>query len=134
MDESEFLTANTGKTRVVSARGTKTQHKQSGADRENVTAIVIICTDGTTVKLMIIYKGKNFMQKWNDGNVAGAYISHSENGWTDEKITGRTRVLILDGHSSHYTLDFIQYACENNILVLGYPLHCTHALQGLDMV
>lgn len=53
---------------------------------------------------------------------------------TKAKAGGRTRVLILDGHSSHYSLEFIQYARENNILVLGYPPHCTHALQGLDVV
>lgn len=72
MDESGFPTANTGKTRVVGARGTKTQHKQGGADRENVTAIVTICADGSTVKPMIIYKGQNFRQKWNDNNIAEA--------------------------------------------------------------
>ena len=37
-------------------------------------------------------------------------------------------------HSSHYTAEFIQYAQENNIIVLSYPPHCTYALQGLDIV
>ncbi|PPR02738.1 hypothetical protein CVT26_009449 [Gymnopilus dilepis] len=62
MDESGFPTAYAGKERVVGARGTKTQHKQGGANRENVTAIITICADGTTVKPMIIYKGKKMMQ------------------------------------------------------------------------
>ncbi len=53
---------------------------------------------------------------------------------TREKAAGKTRVLILDGHSSHYTLEFIKYTRQNNIIVLGYPLHCMHALQGLDVV
>ena len=34
----------------------------------------------------------------------------------------------------HYTLDFIDYTQEKNIILLGYPAHCTHALQGLDVV
>ncbi|PBK60338.1 hypothetical protein ARMSODRAFT_898132 [Armillaria solidipes] len=72
MDESGFPPANQGRTRVVGGRGTKTQHKQEGADRENVTAVVTVCADGTTVKPMIIYKRKNFMQKWNNNNVAEA--------------------------------------------------------------
>ena len=72
MDESGFPTAYTGKERVVRAWGTKTQHKQGGANQENVTAIVTICTDGTTIKPMIIYKGKNMMQKWGDNNVSNA--------------------------------------------------------------
>ena len=30
--------------------------------------------------------------------------------------------------------EFLEYAWANNIIVLGYPPHCTHALQGLDVV
>ena len=78
-------------------------------------------------------------------------ISHSDNGWTDgtlgyqwlvtvfdpqtrERAAGNPRVLILDGHSSHYTSEFLKYSQEHNITLLGYPPHCTHALQGLDVV
>jgi len=40
----------------------------------------------------------------------------------------------MDGHSSHYTLELLEYARDNNIVILGYPPHCTHVLQGLDVV
>jgi hypothetical protein len=53
---------------------------------------------------------------------------------TKEKAAGRTRVLLLDGHNSHYTLPILEYARANNIIILGYPPHCTHVLQGLDVV
>ena len=43
-------------------------------------------------------------------------------------------MLLLDGHSSHHTPEFLRFALENNIVILGYPPHCTHALQGLDVV
>lgn len=43
-------------------------------------------------------------------------------------------MLLLDGHSSHHTPTLLQFARENNICILGYPPHCTHALQGLDVV
>ena len=45
-----------------------------------------------------------------------------------------TRVLIMDGHSSHYSADLLEFCQQNNIEVYGYPPHCTHALQGLDVV
>jgi hypothetical protein len=77
-------------------------------------------------------------------------IAHSPNGWTDTEIAiewikdfdkqtkfkaaGETRVLLLDGHSSHHALDLLRYALQNGIVILGYPPHCTHALQGLDVV
>lgn len=53
---------------------------------------------------------------------------------TKEKAGGRTRVVLMDGHSSHYTLELLEYARDNNIVILGYPPHCTHVLQGLDVV
>ena len=53
---------------------------------------------------------------------------------TKEKAAGRTRALLMDGHSSHYSLELIHFARANNIIILGYPPHCTHVLQGLDVV
>ena len=72
MDESGFPRGQTGKKRVVGQRGTKLQHVQGGADKENVTAIVTICMDGTVLKPTIIFKGQNMMKKWGEGNTAGA--------------------------------------------------------------
>lgn len=56
------------------------------------------------------------------------------NAKTKEKAAGRPCVLLMDGHSSHYTLELLDYAYANNIIILGYPTHCTHVLQGLDVV
>ncbi|KAE9402187.1 hypothetical protein BT96DRAFT_780438, partial [Gymnopus androsaceus JB14] len=74
MDESGFLPSNQGCQRVLGRRGTKTQHKQGNANRENVTVIVTICGDGTTLKPTIIFKGKNFI------------VSISDNSWTDTEL------------------------------------------------
>ena len=72
MDESGFPMVYQGKESVVGAHGTKTQHKQGGAECENFTTIVTICADGSTLKPTIIFKGKDFKQKWNDNNVVSA--------------------------------------------------------------
>lgn len=72
MDESGFPPSDQGTQRVMGRRGTKTQHRVGGANRENVTAIVTICADGTALKPTIIFKGKNVMKKWTENNVSGA--------------------------------------------------------------
>jgi hypothetical protein len=72
MDESGFPPSDQGVRRVIGGRGTKTQHAQGGANRENVTVLVTICADGTTVSPMIIFKAKNFQARWRNDNVAGA--------------------------------------------------------------
>jgi hypothetical protein len=65
MDESGFPTGYTGKERA----GTKTQHKQGGASRQNITALVTIRRDGKmVVPPMIIFPGVNFQSSWNNGN------------------------------------------------------------------
>jgi hypothetical protein len=46
---------------------------------------------------------------------------------------GVYRLLILDGHSSHATLEFDQYCTANNIITLCMPPHTSHLLQPLDV-
>ena len=71
---------------------------------------------------------------WTDGGIALEWFEVCFDAQTKEKAAGAPRVLLMDGHSSHYTPELLKYAQENNIIILGYPPHCTHALQGLDVV
>ena len=71
---------------------------------------------------------------WTDGELAEKWIIEDFDCQTRDKANGETRVLILDGHSSHHTEKLLNFALANNIIILGYPPHCTHALQGLDVV
>lgn len=48
---------------------------------------------------------------------------------TKEKANGCTRILLLDGHRSHHTLDFLNKARSMGIVCMGYPPHTTHVLQ-----
>jgi len=78
-------------------------------------------------------------------------FSCSENGWTNsdialdwlvrvfepqtrEKAAGKKHFLILDGHSSHLSLRLLCKAREFDIDIIIYPSHCTHLLQGLDII
>lgn len=53
---------------------------------------------------------------------------------TREKANGEPRGLFMDGHSSHYSSELLEFCIAHNIEIFGYPPHCTHALQGLDVV
>jgi hypothetical protein len=53
---------------------------------------------------------------------------------TRQKAAGQKRVLIMDGHNLHYSLQLIHRSQEDDIVILGYPPHCTHVLQGLDVM
>ncbi|CAK5275006.1 unnamed protein product [Mycena citricolor] len=138
------------KTRVVGTAGEKTQHLQSDGGRENTTVVVTICADGTSLRPVVIFKGKKFDLDWNQENPTEASLGHQGKGWIDselavhvledydkqtaEKAAGRTRIYIVDGHISHHTLEFIRLARRCRIHVLCYPSHATHVYQGLDVV
>ncbi|KIY48767.1 DDE-domain-containing protein, partial [Fistulina hepatica ATCC 64428] len=137
--------------RVVGRRGTKVQHKQGSNNRENTTVLVTICADGSTLTPLVVQKAKNFQSNWNENNVANVAFATSESGWSSSAIAMRwmeifeeetkekanngedERVVYLDGHVSHLLPDLLKYAKDHNIKVMGYPPHCTHALQGLDV-
>lgn len=72
MDESGFPPSDQGTQRVVGRVGNKIQHKSGGASRENVTALVTICANGTALPPTIIFKGKYLMQWWCENNVSDA--------------------------------------------------------------
>ncbi|KZP28033.1 CENP-B protein, partial [Athelia psychrophila] len=149
VDETGIQPGGGTRERVIGTKGKKVQHQQRDGNRENITVIVSICADGTSLPPAVIFKGLAFQLKWEQDNPLNAVIGHSKKGWTDgeigiewikifdqqtsEKATGRHRLLLVDGHNSHYTLGFLEYAAAHNIHILCYPAHATHVYQGLDV-
>jgi len=70
---------------------------------------------------------------WTDGEISCAWIEDFDKK-TFAKARGQKHVMLIDGHNSHYTYEFLKYACMHNIHVLCYPSHTTHIYQGLDIV
>jgi hypothetical protein len=52
---------------------------------------------------------------------------------TKDKANGKLRLLILDGHNSHCTYKFCEFAQKHNIVIICLPPHTTHALQPCDV-
>jgi hypothetical protein len=119
-------------------------------NREWATTIHGINAMGWAIPPFIIFKGKNHLSAWYESAVPrGWRISVSENGWTTNelglawleyfnthtkgKVVGSYRLLIIDGHESHDSLDFQQYCKDNKIITLCMPSHSSHLLQPLDV-
>ena len=43
------------------------------------------------------------------------------------------RLLVVDGHNSHFSLDFLQFCSNNQIELFCLLPHTTHILQPLDV-
>ena len=83
----------------------------------------------TNVDVRMGYQKKGY----TSGEIATAWIEDWDK-LTREKANGRYRLLVVDGHSSHFTMGFLDYARNHKIVVLCYPSHSTHVYQGLDVV
>ncbi|KAF7578752.1 hypothetical protein PtrM4_029920 [Pyrenophora tritici-repentis] len=55
------------------------------------------------------------------------------NAHTKKRTIGNYRLLIIDGHESHDSLDFQQYCKDHNIITLCMPPHSSHLLQPLNI-
>jgi hypothetical protein len=118
--------------------------------REWVSSIECISAEGTAIDTFLIVKGVHFREDYFDNANSGMTIATSEKGWTSKEIAmlwlqhhfePRTRdpedsqaprLLIVDGHESHCSIEFIEYCCDHSIFLLILPPHTTHILQPLD--
>jgi hypothetical protein len=115
-----------------------------------VTVIESICASGRALPPYVIFKGKNFMERWFDDLPKHWALNVSPNGWTSNEIgidwlqkhfiphtTSQTKgkhcLLVLDGHDSHLTATFDKICQENNIIPICMPPHASHLLQPLDV-
>lgn len=70
-DEAGFQpSTGTAQERVISAADKKVQHQQRAGSRENITVIVTIGADGSSLPPAVIFKGKLYQMKWKQDNPA----------------------------------------------------------------
>jgi hypothetical protein len=70
---------------------------------------------------------------WTNNDIGLAWFEQVFDRHTKEKARQSYRLLILDGHGSHVTMDFIEYCDQHKILLAIFPRHSTHTLQPLDV-
>lgn len=119
-------------------------------NREWVSTIECVSALNRVLPAYIIYQGKSHLMGNHDYERRDeAVFGISENGWSDSdhgfmwlsthfkpqtKTSGnRHRLLIIDGHSSHLSIEFIEFCLNQNIHLLCLPSHSTHLLQPLDV-
>ncbi|EOA85915.1 uncharacterized protein SETTUDRAFT_78617, partial [Exserohilum turcica Et28A] len=159
MDEKGFMLGVVNRSRRIFSRasyeeGRRRSTIQDGS-REWITLLACICADGSYLEPALIYQSASgsIQDTWLqalDPDTHQIRVSSSPSGWTNNEIglawlqqvfdrgtrakaRSSYRLLILDGHGSHLTMDFIDYCDQNKILLAVYPPHSTHTLQPLDV-
>jgi hypothetical protein len=151
-DETGFMmgVVSTGAVVPGSDRRGRPKQVQPG-NREWTTVIQGINATGWAIPPFITFAVKHHLSAWyREGSTPHDWvIAGSENGWTTNELglqwlkhfdkptkrhaVGRYRLLIIDGHESHNSLEFQQYCKENKIVTLRVPPHLLHLLQPLDV-
>lgn len=150
VDETGISTVPKSQSKVLSLKGQKQVGCLSSAERgQLVTAEICFNAAGTYVPPMLIYARKRMKNELLDDAPSGFWGTCSDNGWITSKIffdwfqsfvnfskptKEKPVLLLLDGHASHTkNIELIDYARENNVILLCTPPHCTHKLQPLDV-
>ena len=149
MDETGFRIGVARDQKVLSLNKQTPAYIAAGNNRETVTIIEAISADGATTPAMAIVAGKEHQETWFDELKDTTAVAVSFSGYSNDYLAyqwlqhfdkyssnlrkGSHRLLILDGHESHCTKEFLDYCHEHLIIVLALPPHTTHLLQPLDV-
>ncbi len=129
------------------------QAMQDG-NREFISLLAFVNAAGQAFDPTLLYQGKSkdLQDSWVEDldDDFKAFFGSTEKGWTNDAIgliwirkvfdpltrdmaRSRWRLLILDGHSSHVNLAFLELCESLRVAILVLPPHATHKLQPLDV-
>ena len=151
MDESGFAIGASQSSRALVNLREKSSWKVIQGKQEWVTAIECVNAAGAVLPPLLIFKAKYTNSAWIPINAPLDWrFSTSNSGWTSDahgfewlttifepntrpEDPSQRRLLIMDGHSSHMTANFIAYCMKHLIDLLILPPHTSHLLQPLDV-
>ena len=106
-----------------------------------------IIATGNTVPPMFVFPRVNYHEHFVRGGTTGCIGAANKSGWmTSDNFTmfikpfaqhakpsqDRKVFPLLDNHDSHISIDTLNFAKDNSIVMLSFPPHCSHKLQPLD--
>lgn len=126
---------------VISAAGValeplviyKGEHFQVSWKQNNPLKAAYACSRMWIYPANLSHRLGHSKKGWITGEISVEWIKHFD-AQTRATADGATRLLFVDGHVTHYTRAFLEYAKSVNIEILCYPAHATHVYQGLDVV
>ena len=151
-DETGFMMGMICSSMVVTSsdRRGKSKAVQPG-NREWVTAITCVSGDGFDIPPFLLVQGAYHLAHWyTESGLPNTWaIKPTSKGWTDNetgldwikhfnkhtrvRTKGVYRMLVLDGHESHQSVNFEAYCKQHNIIPICLPSHSSHITQPLDV-
>ena len=131
---------------VLTLKGQKKIKCRTSGNKKQTTVVACVNAIGQAIPPFVIYDAKTLNPMWMKEGVPGTAYARSPKGWIDTElfktwledhflkyaVPGRPLLLIVDGHKTHYELPTVEFAKENDVIMLCLPPHSTHASQPLD--
>jgi 4-hydroxybenzoate polyprenyltransferase len=153
MDESGLLEGQGSNGLVLGGYSKTAIRKKQPGSRVWTSFVECISATGSALPPLVIFRGQSVQAQWFPANLIDYSTWKFEatpNGWICDKTAVKwlqdifipttqpthpsdTRLLILDGHGSHETTDFMWLCFKYNIHLLFLPPHSSHVLQPLDL-
>lgn len=134
--------------KVIASTGMKQVGSLVSGERGTlVTLLCAISATGNSVPPMFVFPRVHFKDHFLNGSPMGSIGVAHPSGWMTAvnfnvfmthfvKNVGCSKenkvLLLLDNHESHVSLECINFARENGVIMLSFPPHCSHKLQPLD--
>ena len=147
VDESGLTVVHKPRKVLPNRRQKQVGRITSGEKGETMTVICAFSPSGMYVPPMLIYKRKRMTELLMKDSPPGSIGACSANGWIDSSLfvkwlnhfvevvkpTQEKKVLlIMDGHSSHKSLEAFDFARQHGVVRISLPPHTTHRMQPLD--
>lgn len=146
VDEKGFTTDHKP-TDVVGDKNSRLQYVTTGRS-DTVTVIAGGNALGSYIPPFYVFPGKRMREELLLNGMPGADVSDS--GWSNTQVftrymqehftkyiptcTADSPVLVIyDGHASHVSIELLEWARGNYIIIQLLPAHCSHFLQPLDV-
>jgi 4-hydroxybenzoate polyprenyltransferase len=153
MDEAGIMEGQGENGLVVGSVDRRLIQKKQPGSKAWTSFIECISVPGKALRPLVMFKGKSVQQQWFPTGLStyeGWEFTATDNGWTSDATAlewlqkvflpqtapqdpSEARLLILDGHGSHETMEFMWECYSSNIYLLFLPPHTSHVLQPLDL-
>ncbi|KAJ3655378.1 hypothetical protein Zmor_014511 [Zophobas morio] len=134
--------------RIVARKGTRQVGSVTSAERGTlVTVTVAVNAIGNSIPPMFVFPRIRYQEHFIRDGPVGCTGAGNASGWmqesefliflkhfqkyTDASLSHKV-LLLLDNHSSHISIEGLDFCKANGITMLSFPPHCSHKLQPLD--
>ncbi|KAK4073597.1 hypothetical protein Purlil1_12985 [Purpureocillium lilacinum] len=149
MDEAGIMEGLGENALVVGNAEKRSVQKKAPGSRVWTSFIECVSATGAFLPPLVIFKGKSVQQQWFPDDLSlfsDWQFTATKNGWTSDQTAvewlekvfiprtqpadpSERRLLVLDGHGSHETVEFMYLCYQHKIL----PPHTSHVLKPLDL-